>query len=79
MEHIYNTNKVQYGMLYGHSEKSEVVITVMEINLARRIGRERLKKKWLNAIEDDLRTAGVYIDMGDRIKWKFITRVANPK
>jgi len=45
-----------------------------------RRGRGRLKKKWLNEIECDMRTAGECVnDVGDRVKWKLKTKVSDPK
>lgn len=50
--------------------------TVIEMNTERR----RPKKKWLNAIELDMRAAGVCMkDVRDSIKGRFKTKVADPK
>lgn len=44
----------------------------MKINIER-------KRKWLDTIENDMRTACVCVeDVGNRDKWKFKTRVADP-
>jgi len=40
----------------------------------------KIKEKWLNGIECDMRAAGVSVnDVGDRVKWRSRTRVADPK
>jgi len=52
----------------------------MKMNAEGRRGRGNPKKKWLDAIECDMRTAGVGVDdVGDRVKWRFRTQVADPK
>jgi len=44
------------------------------------MGPERPKKRWLDTIENDLRTVGVCIgDVKNRDKWRFWTKVVNPK
>jgi len=40
---------------------SNAVRKVMEINIKRRRGRGKSKKKWLDAIGYDMRTVGVYV------------------
>jgi len=61
-------------------ENSEAVRTLMEVNVEGRRGRGRPKKKWLDAIECDMKIAGVCVDdMGDRVKWKFKIQVADPE
>jgi len=51
-------------------EKSEAIRTVMEMNIDGRRGRP--KKKWVNTIEEDMSTDGVYVEVvGDRAKWRF--------
>jgi len=53
---------------------------VIGMNVEGRKGRGRPKKKWLNAIGCDVRTAGECVDdVGDRVKWRFRTQVADPK
>jgi len=48
------------------------------MNIEERRGRP--KKKWVNTIEDDIRTAGVcVVFVGDLAKWRFWIKVANPK
>ena len=43
-------------------------------------GRGRPKKRWLENIEEDMRAVGVCIgDVKDRDRWRFRTRVADPK
>jgi len=50
----------------------------MELSVKGRRGKEN-SKKWLNTIED-MRTAGVCVeDVGDWAKWRFRTKVADPK
>jgi len=40
----------------------------------------RPKKKWSNTIMKDMRIADVYMkDVEDRAKWRFRTKVADPK
>jgi len=42
--------------------------------------RGRPKKKRLNVIECDIRTAGVCVnDVGDRVKWRLRTKMTDPK
>jgi len=42
-------------------ENSEVIRTVMEINVEGRREKRRPKKKWLDAFGYDMRTAGVCV------------------
>jgi len=50
-------------------ENLGAVRTVMEMNVEGRRGRERPKKRRLDAIGWDMKTAGVCIyDMGDHVK-----------
>jgi len=52
----------------------------MELSVEVRRGRGRPKKKWLNWIEENIRTAGVCMnDVGDRVKRKLRTKVADAK
>jgi hypothetical protein len=42
--------------------------------------RRKSKKIWFNTIEDDMRAIGVYVgDVENRDKWRFRTRMADPK
>jgi len=55
-------------------ENLEAVRTVMEMNIEGKRGRRRPKKKWLDAIECDVRIAGVCVDdVENRVKWKWPT------
>jgi len=59
-------------------ENSEAVRMVMEMNVEGRRGRP--KKKWLDAFECDMRTAGVCVDdVGGRVKCEGLAQVADPK
>jgi len=50
-------------------ENSEVVRTIIEMNVEGRRERGRPKKTWLDAIRIDMRPAGVCVDdVGDRGK-----------
>jgi len=70
-------NKLRWFSHVMRRENSEAVRTVMEMNVE---GRGRSKKKWLDTIGCDMRTAGVCVDdMGDCVMWRFRTQVANSK
>jgi len=79
------TDKTRENTLrwFGHvmrREDLEVVRTVMELSVKERRGRRRPKKKWLNGIECDMRTSGVCVnDVGNRVKWRLRTKVADHK
>jgi len=53
---------------------------VMRMNVEGRKGRGRPKTRWLNTVENDMRTvADVCVgNVEDRDKWRSTTRVANP-
>jgi len=73
-------NKLRW---FGHvmrREDSGAVRTVMELSVKGRIKRGRPKKKWLNTIEEDMRTTGVNVeDVGDRGKWRFLDEGGQPQ
>lgn len=61
-------------------EDSEARRRVMGMNVEKRRGRGRPKKKWLNTIECDMRTADLCIErVGDRVKRRFSTKVVDSK
>ncbi len=61
-------------------EETSAVRVVMMINVEGKRGRGRPKKRWMENIENDMRLVGVGIgDVKDRDKWRFRTRVADPK
>jgi len=68
---------------FGHvmrKEDLETVRTVMELSVEGKKGRGRPKKKWLNRIEYNNRTAGVCVNnVGDRVKCRLRIKVADPK
>lgn len=63
-------------------EKSVNVSMVMEINAEEIRGKGRSKKRRLNVIKSDTKSAGVCLcidDGRDCVKWRFRTRVAYTK
>lgn len=73
-------NLLRWFGLVVRREKSEAIRTVMEMNVIGSRRRGRPKRRWLDAIMSGMRTAGVFVDVvGNRVKWRFKTRVANPK
>jgi len=60
------------------TEDSEAVRIVMAIIIEGRKGRPM--KNWLNVIKCDMAIVGVCVDdVGDWVKWRFRTKVADPK
>lgn len=52
----------------------------MEMNNERKTEKERPKKKWWYVIDSDMRITSVYLDdVGDHVKWKIRTWLADPK
>ena len=52
---------------------------VMEMNVEGKRERGRPKKRWIDGIESDMRTAGVMVrDVADRALWRCMPRVADP-
>jgi len=50
------------------------------MNVKKRRERGRPNKKWLDAIECDMKTDGACVYyVGDRVKWWSRTQVTNPK
>jgi len=51
----------------------------MKMNVERKRGRGRPKERWLDTIEN-MRAVSVCVgDLKNRDKWRFKTKVANPK
>jgi len=48
------------------------------MNIERNRRRGRPKKRWLVTIKNDMRAVGC-VDVKNQDKWKFKTKVANPK
>ncbi|KAL4126178.1 hypothetical protein QTP88_010404 [Uroleucon formosanum] len=73
------------AMLYGlecwtADRRIEQTRVVMKMNVDGKRGRGRPQKRWLENMERDMRAVGVCIgDVKDRYKWRFRTRVADPK
>lgn len=60
--------------------KSEVVKMVMEMKVEGKRRGGKPKKKWLDAIDSYMETTGVCEnDVGDYVKGRLRTRVADPK
>jgi len=61
-------------------EETKAVEVVMKMNIEGKRGRERPKKSWLGTIENDMRAVGVCVgNVEKQDKWRFRTKVANPK
>jgi hypothetical protein len=67
---------------FGHmmkQEETKAVTVVMKMNVEGKYRRRRPKNRWLDIIENDMRTVGVYIgDVENQDEWRFRTKVANP-
>jgi len=61
-------------------EEIKTVRVVMKVNVEGKKGRGKPKKKWLDTVENDMRAVGVCVeDVENRKKWRFKTKVADPK
>jgi hypothetical protein len=61
-------------------EETKAIRVAMKINVDGKIGRGKPKKKWLDKIENDMRTVSVSVgDAENRDEWRFRTQVADPK
>jgi hypothetical protein len=72
--------KYKWFMHVMRQEETNVVKVVMKMNIEAKRRRGRLKKRWLDSIENDMRAIGVCKgDVENLNKWRFRTRVADPK
>jgi hypothetical protein len=73
-------NRLRWFRQMIRCEVTKAVRVVMKINVEEKRRRVRLKKIWLDMIENDMRAIGVWVgDIENRDKKRFWTRVANPK
>jgi len=61
-------------------KETETVRSVKEMWAKGKRGRKRPKKRWLDVTKSDIKRVAVSVDnMGNRVKWKLRTRVADLK
>ncbi|VVC36809.1 Hypothetical protein CINCED_3A011313 [Cinara cedri] len=69
-------NRLEWFWHITRRENLEAVSIKMKIAVEEKKGRERSKNRWLDTVENGMRTMGVCEnEVGDRVKWQFMMKV----